>query len=113
MKIQRLEESKGLFSDLNKGYKNEGQNQSNNVSSTLGFENNNSVSNFKGNNGNNNSNNNKNGNNKEIKKLKNDLKSCRNANKELESIKDNYKRITSSPKKDLFIPIPNLLFNSR
>ncbi|RBQ24524.1 Chromosome partition protein Smc [Candidatus Methanobinarius endosymbioticus] len=89
MKIQRLEEIKGLFSDLDKCYKNEGSQAGNivddsNTSKPI-------IS----------ANNNNNSNNKEIKKLKKDLKSCRSANKELESIKDNYRRLTSSPKKDL------------
>jgi chromosome segregation ATPase len=95
MKIKRLEEINGLFSDLDKGYKKpqELSDQIENINSINSNTN-------RENNGNNNPKMNQ-IDNKEIKKLKKELKSCRNANKELESIKDNYKRLTSSPKKDL------------
>nr|WP_302579149.1 hypothetical protein [Methanobrevibacter arboriphilus] len=104
-KIQRLEEIKGLFSDLDKNYADKPQDSlgksvgsdSEALVSEKSFEkvdelnniqNEDNISKIKETEN-------------EIKRLKNELNSCKQVNKELESIKDNYKKLTSSPKKDL------------
>ena len=104
-KIQRLEEIKGLFSDLDKNYADKPQDSlgksvgsdSEALISEKSFEkvdelnniqNEDNISKIKETEN-------------EIKRLKNELNSCKQVNKELESIKDNYKKLTSSPKKDL------------
>lgn len=100
IKIKKLEEIKGLFSDLDKGYSNKSQEGLGSVSTqTSSTDTPKDVADitaeFNG------IKKKEKANQRKIEKLKNELKSCREVNKELETIKDNYKKLTSSPKKDL------------
>lgn len=98
IKIKKLEEIKGLFSDLDKGSSGKSK-----KSKSLDLSENSSAS---GNvdkiiAGSDDTKNKDKSSGREVEKLKKELKSCMEANKELEKIKDNYKRLTSSPKRDL------------
>ncbi|MEA4957188.1 hypothetical protein SDC9_23941 [bioreactor metagenome] len=105
LKIQRLEEIKGLFSDLDKNFTNKSQeslDKNNDLDSEIlisekSFEKSDELKNIQDSEDNiiNNNNNN------ELINLKKELDSCKQANKELLSIRNNYKKITSSPKSDL------------
>ncbi|KZX17408.1 chromosome partition protein Smc [Methanobrevibacter cuticularis] len=117
-KIKRLEEIKGLFSDLNKDNLDSVQKarESQDWESIDPKINNkvNNNANYNANNNSNNSINNKNGSNAKVvdednninsnenlENLKKEIKSCKDAVNELEKIKKYYTQITSPPKADL------------
>ncbi|WP_225370758.1 hypothetical protein [Methanobrevibacter arboriphilus] len=116
-KIQRLEEIKGLFSDLDKTYGDKSQDSlgkavdsdSETLISEKSFGKLGELNNIQNEDNINKIKESKN----EIKRLKNELNSCKQVNKELEFIKDNYKKINLFSKERFnFFPISDLLFNS-
>lgn len=98
-KIQKLEELKGLFSDLNNEYSPKSKEKTDSTSKTSSSSISEAIVNIPLESDN--IKNKEKSNKRKIQKIQNELKSCREANKELELIKANYKKLTSSPKKDL------------
>jgi len=95
IRIQKLEEIKGLFSDLDKSQSKKSKSSSLSKMSSIPDDVSKIISepdNIKDI---------EKSNKIEVENLKKELKSCREANKDLEKIKDYYEKLTSSPKSDL------------